>query len=119
MSPATLANLAAWCVQTALIVGAGLATLWLVRLEAPAVRYLFLRVLLAFCLTLPLAQPRLRVQSAVQKSTSAGIACAVMAGASYEEAAAFGNLAASITVQQIGVTGTATPQQVRDRWIEV
>src|SRR3954468_6620952 len=52
-------------------------------------------------------------------STSAGIACAVMAGANFEEAAAFGNLVASITVQQIGVTGTATPQQVRDRWAVV
>jgi sugar/nucleoside kinase (ribokinase family) len=52
-------------------------------------------------------------------STSAGIACAVMAGATYEQAAAFGNLVASITVQQIGVTGTATPQQVRERWRQV
>jgi bifunctional ADP-heptose synthase (sugar kinase/adenylyltransferase) len=52
-------------------------------------------------------------------STSAGIACAVMAGATFEQAAAFGNLVASITVQQIGVTGTATPQQVRERWRQV
>jgi bifunctional ADP-heptose synthase (sugar kinase/adenylyltransferase) len=52
-------------------------------------------------------------------STSAGIACAVMAGASYEQAAAFGNLVASITVLQIGVTGTATPEQVRERWAQV
>jgi len=52
-------------------------------------------------------------------STSAGIACSVMAGATYEQAAAFGNLVASITVQQIGVTGTATPQQVRERWAAV
>ena len=49
-------------------------------------------------------------------STSAGIACAVAAGASREEAAAFGNLVASITIQQIGTTGTANPQQVRRRW---
>jgi rfaE bifunctional protein kinase chain/domain len=52
-------------------------------------------------------------------STSAGIACAVAAGASLEEAAAFGNLVASITIQQLGTTGTATPQQVRQRWREV
>jgi sugar/nucleoside kinase (ribokinase family) len=52
-------------------------------------------------------------------STSAGIVCARAAGASLEEAAAFGNLIASITVQQIGVTGTATPAQVRGRWREV
>jgi bifunctional ADP-heptose synthase (sugar kinase/adenylyltransferase) len=52
-------------------------------------------------------------------STSAGIACALATGASLEEAAAFGNLVASITVQQIGTTGTATPDQVRQRWREV
>jgi len=52
-------------------------------------------------------------------STSAGITCAILAGASPEEAAAFGNLVASITVQQIGTTGTASPEQVRQRWREV
>jgi bifunctional ADP-heptose synthase (sugar kinase/adenylyltransferase) len=52
-------------------------------------------------------------------SCSAGITCAMMAGASLEEAAAFGNLIASITVQQIGTTGTASPAQVRERWREV
>ena len=49
-------------------------------------------------------------------SCSAGIACAMMAGCSPVQAAAFGNLVASITVQQLGVTGTATPEQVRRRW---
>jgi len=52
-------------------------------------------------------------------SCSAGIACGMMAGGTHEEAAAFGNLIASITVQQIGTTGTATPTQVRDRFREV
>jgi bifunctional ADP-heptose synthase (sugar kinase/adenylyltransferase) len=52
-------------------------------------------------------------------STSAGIVCAAAAGLSLAEAAAFGNLVASITVQQIGTTGTATPDQVRQRWAEV
>ncbi len=52
-------------------------------------------------------------------SCSAGIVCAAVSGATLEEAAAFGNLIASITVRQIGVTGTATPAQVRDRWREV
>ena len=51
-------------------------------------------------------------------STSAGIACAVACGASLAEAAAFGNLIASITVQQLGTTGTASPGQVRQRWRE-
>lgn len=49
-------------------------------------------------------------------STSAGIACALAAGANLSEAAAFGNLVASITIQQIGTTGTATPEQIRQRW---
>jgi rfaE bifunctional protein kinase chain/domain len=52
-------------------------------------------------------------------STSAGIACAVAAGAPLEQAGAFGNLVASITVQQIGTTGTASPEQVRRRWREL
>jgi sugar/nucleoside kinase (ribokinase family) len=52
-------------------------------------------------------------------STSAAITCAVAAGADLPAAAAFGNLVASITVQQLGTTGTATPQQVRARWSQV
>jgi bifunctional ADP-heptose synthase (sugar kinase/adenylyltransferase) len=52
-------------------------------------------------------------------STSAGIACALAAGASLAEAAAFGNLVASITIQQLGTTGTASPAQVRRRWREI
>jgi rfaE bifunctional protein kinase chain/domain len=51
-------------------------------------------------------------------STSAGIASAFAAGADLEAAAAFGNLVASITIQQIGTTGTASPDQVRQRWQE-
>jgi len=52
-------------------------------------------------------------------STSAGIVCAQAAEATPEQAAAFGCLVASITVQQIGVTGTATPELVRRRLREV
>src|SRR5262245_22756157 len=52
-------------------------------------------------------------------SASAGIATAVAAGLSFAAAAAFGNLVASITVQQLGTTGTATPAQVRVRWHEL
>ncbi len=47
-------------------------------------------------------------------SSSAAMACALASGASVVEAAAFGNLVASITIQQIGITGTATPIQVRE-----
>jgi rfaE bifunctional protein kinase chain/domain len=52
-------------------------------------------------------------------SSSAALACALASGANLVEAAAFSNLVASITIQQIGVTGTATPDQVRRRWREV
>ena len=52
-------------------------------------------------------------------ATSAGIAVALATGASPEDAAAFGNLVASVTIQQIGVTGTATPDQLWQRWAEV
>ena len=52
-------------------------------------------------------------------STTAAIACALAAGANKPQAAAFGNLIASITIQQLGVTGTASPQQVRERWRQV
>jgi rfaE bifunctional protein kinase chain/domain len=51
-------------------------------------------------------------------STSAGLACAIASGATLVQAAAFANLVASITIQQIGVTGTASPEQVRRRWQE-
>lgn len=51
-------------------------------------------------------------------SATAGIVSALLAGAQPGEAAALGNLVASITVQQLGTTGTASPQQVIARWHE-
>lgn len=47
-------------------------------------------------------------------SVNAGLACGLAAGASLEEAAAFANLVASITIRQLGTTGTATPEQLRE-----
>jgi rfaE bifunctional protein kinase chain/domain len=52
-------------------------------------------------------------------SATAGIVCALCCGANLVDAAALGNLVASITIQQIGTTGTATPEQVIARWREV
>ena len=49
-------------------------------------------------------------------SSSAALACALACGVDLMAAAAFGNLVASITIQQIGTTGTASPEQVRQRW---
>lgn len=52
-------------------------------------------------------------------SATSGIVSALLSGATDLEAAAFGNLVASITVQQLGTTGTASPGQVRERWRQV
>ncbi len=52
-------------------------------------------------------------------SCNAAIACALAAGADLGEAAAFGNLVASITIKQLGTTGTASPTQIRSRWQEL
>jgi sugar/nucleoside kinase (ribokinase family) len=51
-------------------------------------------------------------------SALAGLTCALCAGASREEAALFGNLLASLTIQQIGVTGAATRAQLAARFGE-
>jgi len=45
-------------------------------------------------------------------SISAALACAIAAAASLPKAAAFANIVASITIRQLGTTGTATPQQI-------
>ncbi len=45
-------------------------------------------------------------------SVMAGLVSALCAGASLREAALIGNLVASVTIQQIGATGIATPEQV-------
>jgi len=48
-------------------------------------------------------------------STTAGIVCALCAGASAVEAAALGNLCASVTIRKLGTTGTASPAELRAR----
>lgn len=52
-------------------------------------------------------------------SATAGIMATLLAGGDAREAATVGNLVASITVRQIGTTGTASPEQVLARWDEV
>lgn len=52
-------------------------------------------------------------------SATSGIVASLLAGANWVEAAAVGNLVASITVQQLGTTGTASPEQVLARWKEM
>jgi len=52
-------------------------------------------------------------------SSTAALACCLAAGASPVEAALVASLAGSVTVQQLGTTGTASPAQIRRRWREV
>ncbi len=52
-------------------------------------------------------------------SVMAGMVPALCAGASPHEAAIIGNLAASITIQQIGATGAASPDQILRRFERV
>jgi protein TonB len=56
MNLLTVANLVSWSAQVAALVAAALLALKLTRLDAPAVRYVFLRVVLAVCLLLPFVQ---------------------------------------------------------------
>lgn len=51
-------------------------------------------------------------------AASSGIVAALLAGASPSEAAQFGNLVASITVQKLGTTGTASAAEVLARYDE-
>jgi rfaE bifunctional protein kinase chain/domain len=52
-------------------------------------------------------------------STTAALVCCLAAGAAPVEAALVANLVGSVTVQQIGTTGTASPARIRRRWREV
>ena len=52
-------------------------------------------------------------------SSTAALASFLAAGASPVEAALVASLAGSVTVQQLGTTGTASPAQIRRRWREV
>jgi sugar/nucleoside kinase (ribokinase family) len=67
--------------------------------------------------------PGIRVEGPIDivgagDSTMAGIVSALCCGATHAEAALVGNLVASITIQQIGTTGTATREQVMERFRE-
>lgn len=65
--------------------------------------------------------PAVRVEGEIDPvgagdSCTAAIICALCAGSSLVNAALLGNIVASITIQKIGQTGTATPQEVMDRF---
>jgi sugar/nucleoside kinase (ribokinase family) len=48
-------------------------------------------------------------------SATAGCVLGLASGGTLAEAALLGNLVASITVEQLAMTGTASPEQLRDR----
>lgn len=52
-------------------------------------------------------------------SVMAGLVASLCAGATTEEAAFIGNMTASITIQQLGTTGTASREQLRQRYGEM
>jgi len=52
-------------------------------------------------------------------AATSGIVTALLSGATELEAAALGNLVASITIQQLGTTGAASPDEVRARWAKI
>lgn len=52
-------------------------------------------------------------------SALAGITLALATGAGPEEAALVGNLAAAVTIRKIGTTGTASPEEVLERFAHV
>ena len=52
-------------------------------------------------------------------SVTSGIVLSLLCGCDEIESAAVGNLVASITVQQLATTGTATPEKLVARWHEV
>jgi len=56
---AALTNLFRWSLQAALITLVGAAFLRVMRIDAPALRHAFWRILLLLCLALPFVQPRL------------------------------------------------------------
>ena len=52
-------------------------------------------------------------------SATAAIVASLLSGATEIEAAETANLAASITIQQLGTTGTASPEQILARFREI
>lgn len=70
----------------------------------------------------PVAVPAFEVDGPVDivgagDTATSAIVSALLAGASEEEAATVGNLAASITVAKLGTTGTASPEEMRARLV--
>ena len=70
MSLITVSNLLAWSTQIVALVAVALLTLHLLRLDAPAVRYVLLRAILVVSLALPFAQPYSRASAPAPQEPS-------------------------------------------------
>lgn len=77
MSLLTVSNLIAWSAQSGLLIVVALLTLRVLRLDAPAVRYRLLRLVLAACLVLPFLQPHRAAPVAEGKARTAMTVTAV------------------------------------------
>jgi TonB family protein len=73
MDTPLLANLVAYSAQVTLVVAVGAAVAALVRVDAPGVRYVYWRALLALCLVLPWLQVRRHVVVPVADPVSVGV----------------------------------------------
>ncbi len=67
--------------------------------------------------------PTIRIEGPIDvvgagDSVTASMTAALCAGASLQEAALLGNVTASLIVEQIGTTGTATRAEVRERFCD-
>src|SRR5215207_10451127 len=66
----TLANIAAYSAQVICVVALSTILAWVLRLDVPAIRYGFWRMVLALCLLLPLLQGRERPSLAANPTTT-------------------------------------------------
>jgi protein TonB len=73
MTDATLANLAAYSVQVAIVIGGGAALPLMLRLRAPGVGYAYWRALAFVCLLLPWVQPYHAAPQAAPSLTAAAL----------------------------------------------
>ena len=111
ISAAALGNIFAWSLQTAVVVGAASLLPWLLKLDAPGVRYAYWRVVALVCLGLPWIQP----YHAFQRATGPEVADVVGA------VAAAGNSAADMIPHPdwaaIAAATIATGMLVRFLWL--
>jgi len=73
ISGAALGNILAWSLQAALVAGLASVLPWLLRLDAPGVRYAYWRVVALLCLALPWIQPYHPLQPGAQAAVVNGV----------------------------------------------